>query len=188
MDLTFDPIAIQHLARRGQCGQRQVKGMPQDVTRLIVRERLDPDDLDRQVILAPFVKRLQHNGSGGRVEVAAVRGDGTGYELRARMRIHTIRRHDEGVTGLHRQRPVVDLDVAVHAHRTGQERVRWRDDEPMVVGQLLQRTARHPVDSAVARMKKVSGSRLEYQAGKGADIALVSVVGPLTASRLGMEP
>ena len=52
-----------------------------------------------------------------------------------------------------------------------------RDDDAVIVGQLLERVADDAIDAGIADMKNMRGRGLDDHRAQGADIALVLVVG-----------
>ena len=75
----------------------------------------------------------------------------------ADMLIDAVGRQHEDVAALDLEHPVVDFDLRIHAQRAAEIALLRRDDDPVIVGQLLERVAGDAVDARVADMEDVRG-------------------------------
>ena len=70
VDFPDDLVAVQHRSRLRQRRARQLGRLPDNLAALAVGQRVDPDDLDRQVVGAALTLRLLDDRSCGAVQVA----------------------------------------------------------------------------------------------------------------------
>ena len=114
---------------------------------------VDPDDLDRQIVRAALLERLLDDGFRGPVEVLRIVVDRVGDEAGADVLVDAVGRQQKDIALLDRQRPIVDLDLRIDAERAAEIALFRRNDDAMIVGELLERVAGQPVDAGIADME-----------------------------------
>ncbi len=186
--LADDPVAVEHHPRLQERRQRQVRRLLEHLAGLAVRQFVDPGDLDGEVVDAPPIVGLPNDRLRGAVQILGVVGnrgsDGTGIDMLA----NAVGRLHQHVALLELDRPIVDLDLGVHAQRPAEIGLLRRQDDSMILGELLEGTADQAIDARIADMEDMRGGRLQDHHAEGADIALVPVVGVPAAAGLGVEP
>ena len=106
----------------------------------------------------------------------------------ADMLVDAVGHQHESVALLDPERQVIDLDLRIYAERAAEIALLRRDDDAMIVGQLLERVAGKTIDPAIADVKDMRGGRLDDHGAQRADVAPVLVVGILAAPRLRVQP
>ena len=93
----------------------QLRRMPDDFAAFAVRQIVDPDDLDGQIVRAALSVRLVDDGSGGAVQVTCTAIDRFGDKAATDVLVDTVGRQQKDVAFFDRERPVIDLDLRVNA-------------------------------------------------------------------------
>ena len=71
------------------------------------------------------------------------------------MLVDAVGHQDEGVALLYRERQIVDLDLRIDPERAAEIALLRRNDDAMIVGELLERIAGQTIDPAVTDVKDV---------------------------------
>ena len=95
--------------------------------------------------------------------------------------VHPIRQQNERRALFDGQRLVVDVEPSCRAQRTTEKALLVRNPDAMVVRELLERLALHPVDACIPDMEEMRLGRLEDQGAERTDVAFVSFVAELAA-------
>ena len=142
---------------------------------------VDADDLDGEIVLAAgFICHLD-DGLCGLVEIIGAVLDRASDLAIAGMLIDAVGDEHKSVALLDPEHHVVDLDLGIYPERTAEIALLRRDDDAVVVGQLLERVAGDAIDPAVADVKQMRRGRFDDDGAQRADIAAVLVVGILAA-------
>ncbi len=188
VQLADDPVALENRPRFQERWRRQVGRLIENLAGLAVRQFVDPDDLDGEVVRAAPIVGFLDDRPCGAVQVLRMIVDRGGNRPGADMVADAISHLDEDVAFFEMDHPVVDLDLGIHAQRPAEVSLFRRYDDPMIVGELLEGVAGQAIEAGIADMEDVSGCRLHDHHAQRADIALVPVVGVLASAGLRMEP
>ena len=176
VDFPDDLIPVQHHSRFQQRRARQFRRLPDDFAALAVRQFVDSDDLDGQIVRAALPLRLFDNGSCGAVQIVRAAIDCFGDKAAADMLVDAVGRQQKEIAFFDRDRPVVDLDLRIDAQGAAQIALLRRNDDPVIFGQLFEGVAGDAVDAGVADMKNVRRRRLDDHRAERAHVAPVLVV------------
>ena len=124
--------------------------------------------------------------AGSRAQIGSMARDQASDRLRIDVLVHAVGGQDEDVAGLGPHAGMVDLHASARAECPAEIGFLRRQDEAVILGQLLQGAARNPADPPVADVEEVGGAALEDEGAEGGDVAAVGLVP--AAPRLGVEP
>ena len=120
---------------------------------------VDADDLDREIVLAALpIGLLDDERSPRASRLPAWSLIAAATKRVADMLIDAVGRQQEDVAFFDLERLVVDFDLRIDAERAAQIALFRRDDDPVIVGELLERVAGDAVDPAIADMKDMRGA------------------------------
>ncbi len=145
-----DSVAVEHHPRVQQRRQRQFGRWPENLAGLAIRQFVDADDLDGEVVRAALPVGLLDDRLCGLVQIVGVVIDRLGDKTVADMFVSAVGREQEDVAFFDLDRLVVDFDLGIDPQCAAQIALLGRNNDPMVVGELLQRVAGQPVDSGIA--------------------------------------
>src|SRR5947207_14969602 len=134
MQLSDNPISVEHRPRLKQRRQRQFMRMPEHFTGFAIRQLIDPDDLDREVVDAAALKGVVDDEFCSPVQVVRILAYRTGDEARGGVLVNPVGRQQKEVALLNLERQIVDFALRINTQRATQ--VIWLrlDDQPMTVG------------------------------------------------------
>ena len=156
--------------------QRQFLLLGQHLGRLAGGQVVDLHDLHGEIVRTALLERRSDDPPRRSVEVAGAGRDRLDDGARRDVLVDAVGRQHQHVTRGELHRLVVDLDAGLHAECAAEIGLLRGDDDAVVLGELLQRAAGHPIDAAVADMEDVGRARLDDERAQRADIALVLVV------------
>jgi hypothetical protein len=117
MDLSDDPVAIEDHPRFQERRRRQFERLCQDFASLSVRDRINADDLNRDVILAALPIGFRDNQLRCGIQIASIVVDGGDDKASIDMLIGAVRRQQEDIAVFDTDRLVVDFDLRIDAER-----------------------------------------------------------------------
>ena len=123
------------------------------------RHRIDAEDLDGDVVVAAAPVGFLDDRLRRPVELVRMLAERARDEARVDEFIGAVGRQQESLARLDLETLVVDLELRIDAERTAEIGLLRRHDDPVIVGQLLERLARHAVDATVADVEDVRGGR-----------------------------
>lgn len=169
-----DLVAVEDRPRLEKRRKRQLGQLPVDRAGTRIRQRINPDHLAGQIVLAASLQRFFDDEPGSPVEIVPAALDRRQYELRSDMFVDAIRGKQEDVSFFQVDRTVIDLEMSVDAERAAQVALLRRYPEPMVAGDLLERIPMHLVDPRIAHMENMRPRRHENHRAQSAHIARYS--------------
>ena len=104
------------------------------------------------------------------------------------MVVNTVGCQYEHIADFERHDAIVDLDPRIHAQSAAEIGFLGRNDDTVIVGQLLQPVARYAIYAGIADVEDMGGARFEHHCVEGADVAFVFIVGILAAPALRVQP
>src|SRR3546814_14459337 len=102
-----------------------------------------------------------------------MRADGGCHEAGRDVFVDTVGGQQEDGAGRDRHRQVVDLELRIDAERAAEIALLRRDDDPVILGQLLKGLAAEPPDAGIADTEPMRGGRLYDHDPRRADKAPV---------------
>ena len=87
------------------------------------------------------------------VEIRQIAADRSGDEARADVFVDAVGGEQEDIAFFQRNRLIVDFDLRIDPQRAAEIGLLGGNDDPVIVGQLLECVAGEPVDAAIAGVK-----------------------------------
>ena len=117
MQLSDNPISVEHRPRLKQRRQRQFMRMPEHFTGFAIRQVIDPDDLDREVVEAAALKCVVDDEFCCPVQVVRILVYRTRDEARHGVLVNPVSCQQEEIALLNLQSLIVDLDLRIDTQR-----------------------------------------------------------------------
>ena len=115
VDFPDDPVAVQHRSGLRQRRAWQFRRLPDDLAALAVGQRVNSDDLDRQIVRAALALGFFDDRSCRTIQFVRVFLDCLGDKSTADMLVNAVGRQQEKVTLFDRDGTIVDLDLGIDA-------------------------------------------------------------------------
>ena len=188
LELAHHGEALEHRPRRQGGCQRQQRAAQAGLHGVVLRQRVDAQQLQRGVVVAAGGAGVLHQHRRRRIEVVGVGGEGAVYRGRVELVAGAIGGEQVDLAGCGFPAAVVDLDVRGGAEGAGEIALARRVLDAVVGAELFECLRVQAIDARIADVQQVQVAALEDQGAEGAYMAAVAVEAALAAQGLAVQP